>query len=121
MERNFVQGFFSIVQTGEVKQAVGKPGDMTGWFKDVSEIGIAAFPVTSIHGQFSTATDGIERSSYVMGKCDDYFLAHVGECTVLCCRIFQFSLVPFPAVKVTHDDKVRNDEQDDGHADYSCH
>ena len=56
-----------------------------------------------------------------MGKCDDYFLAHVGECTVLCCRIFQFSLVPFPAVKVTHDDKVRNDEQDDGHADYSCH
>ena len=29
MERNFVQGLLCIVQTGEVKQAVGKPGDMT--------------------------------------------------------------------------------------------
>jgi hypothetical protein len=86
-----------------------------------SEIGIAAFPVTSIHGHSALPLMALRGPRMSWESVMIIFLRMSGECTVLCCRIFQFSLVPFPAVKVTHDDKVRNDEQDDGHADYSCH
>ena len=87
---------------------------MTGGIDDVSEVGVAPFPVFGVQSQFRAAADGVQRTAYVMREGHYDFLAYVGQISVLGQGILQTFPVPFPALDITHDFDVRDDEQDDG-------